>query len=190
MDRLFQVLSAIHPLSEDFKKAIEKEMTSLSLPSQHILLEAPRIAEYAYFLDSGFALSYTFLKGKKQIGCFWVSGQIILSGKSFFERVPSKEFIQLMTQSEVLCISLDSVLRLFDLFPEANTIYRIVMNQYYEHSQQRIHDLQHLTGLERYEKLLSTFPNVEQLIPQEYIASYLGIAPQSLSRIKRHSGST
>jgi CRP-like cAMP-binding protein len=190
MDTLFQVLSAIHPLSEDLKQAIKKEITSLSLPSHHLLLEAPRIADHAYFLDTGFAMSYTFMKGKKQIGNFWVAGQIVLSAKSFFERVPSKEFIQLMTQSDVLCINLDGVLRLFDSFPEANYIYRVVMNQYYEQSRERIHELQYMTSLERYEKLIHSFPNIEQLIPQEFIASYLGIAPQSLSRIKKGTHDT
>jgi CRP-like cAMP-binding protein len=184
-DRLFQVLSAIHPVSEPFRKAITKELTHLSLPKHHLLLEAPRVAEYAYFLDRGFAMSYICIEGERQIEGFWVSGQILVPAKSFFEQLPSTEFIQLMEQSDVFCISYAGVMRLFDAFPEANLIYRVVMNQYYESSRERIRDLQHLTAMQRYARLVSGFPHIEQVVPQEYIASYLGITPQSLSRIKR-----
>ena len=184
-DKLFRVLSAITTLTPEFKIAIEQELTLLSLPKQYMLLEAPKIATHAYFIIDGFAMCYTFVKGNKQIECFWKAGQIMFSAKSFFEQVPSKEFIQLMVQSDVLCISYASVMRLFGAYPEAHFIYSVVMNKYYEQSRQRVRDLQQLNAIERYEKLLATFSNIEQLIPQEQIASYLGITPQSLSRIKR-----
>jgi CRP/FNR family transcriptional regulator, anaerobic regulatory protein len=184
-EQLFHVLSTIHPLTGDFKRAIEKELVHLSLPKNYLLLEAPRISEHAYFLEKGFAMCYTFVKGKKQIEWFWTSRQIIVSTKSFFEQVPAKEFIQLIEQSEVLCISYAGVLRLFDAYPEAHFIWRGVMNQYYERSRERIHDIQFADAEERYKKLLFDYPGIEQFIPQEYIATYLGITPQSLSRIKR-----
>jgi len=150
-----------------------------------MLLEVPKIADQAYFIDRGFAISYTFINGKKHIESFWSSGSVVLSGTSFFERVPSKEFIQLMEPSEVMCFSHASVLKMFDLFPESHIIYRAIMNQYYERFRERIHDLQHLTAAKRYQKLHSDLPFIEQKIPQDQIASYLGIAPQSLSRIKK-----
>lgn len=186
-EKLFSVLSSIHPISFEFKKAIERVLTPLSLPRYHLLLEATKIAECAYFLDEGFAMSYTFVKGNKQVDWFGKSGQIMVSARSFFEQVPSQEFIQLRTPSELLCVTHDSVLHLFQTFPEANFIYRVIMNQYYEHSRERTRDLQHLTAMERYEKLIRHFPDVEQHVTQKHIASYLGIAPQSFSRIKRHN---
>lgn len=186
-EKLFSVLSSIHPISSDFRKAVERVITPLSLPRYHLLLEATRIAECAYFLDEGFAMAYTFVKGKKQVDWFWNSGQIMVSARSFFEQVPSQEFIQLRTSSELFCVTHDSVLHLFQTFPEAHFIYRVIMNQYYEHSRERTRDLQHLTAVERYEKLIRYFPDVEQHATQNHIASYLGIAPQSFSRIKRHN---
>jgi CRP/FNR family transcriptional regulator, anaerobic regulatory protein len=188
LERLLQVSSAMHPLSDPFKEALDKHMTHLSLPKNHLLLEAPRISDHAYFLDKGFAMSYTFFDGKKHVGRFWKEGQIILSAKSFFERKPSDEFIQLMQKSDVICISHDSVLELLANHKEANILYRIIMNKYYELMRERIHDLQHLNSVQRYRKLRRTFPDIEQLIPSEYLASYLGIVPQTLSRVKRKAG--
>lgn len=188
--KLFDFFSSIHPVTETFKSACEKELTPLSLPRDYILLEAPKISEHSYFLDTGFAMSYTFIKGKKQIESFWPEGQMIISPKSFFEQVPSHEFIQLMQQSDVLCISYAGVLRLFKHFPEAQYIYRVIMNQRYETCRERGRDMQDLIARDRYKKVRMTFPHIEQIIPQEYIASYLGITPQSLSRIKRNKRRT
>jgi len=188
LERLFEVLSGMQPLSESFKVALEKEMVRLSLPKDYFLLEAPKVSEHAYFIEEGFALSYTFVRGKKQIEQFFSSGQIVVSPRSFFERLPSDEFIQLMEQSEVLHIRHDSAIQLLQSFPEANAIYRVVMNQYLEQFKIRMHDMQHLNALERFGKLRESFPRIEQVIPQEYLASYLGIAPQSLSRLKKKLG--
>jgi CRP-like cAMP-binding protein len=185
LEKLFQALSAMHPLSDSFKVDLEKEMVRLSLPKDYFLLEAPKISEHAYFIEEGFALSYTFVRGKKQIEQFFASGQIVVSPKSFFDRQPSDEFIQLMEQSEVLHIHYNSAIELIRKFPEAHAIYRTVMNQYLTQLRERVHDMQHLTAQERYEKLHKAFPKLEQTLSQEYLASYLGIAPQSLSRLKR-----
>jgi CRP/FNR family transcriptional regulator, anaerobic regulatory protein len=185
MDKLLALLSTIEPLSEGFKKALKKEIVMLPLPKNHMLLEAAKVAEHAYFLDSGFAMSFRYLQGKKHIEEFYPQGKIVISPRSFFEQIPSKESIQLLEASEVLHIRYDSVMSLLRRYPEADSIYRATMNQYYEESRARIHDFQYLTAVERYEKLHASYPRLEQLVPQEYIASYLGIVPQSLSRIKK-----
>jgi CRP-like cAMP-binding protein len=188
LEKLYQTLSAMHPLSDSFKVDLAKEMVRLSLPKDYFLLEAPKVSEHAYFIEEGFALSYTFERGKKQIERFFSSGQIVISPRSFFERVPSEEFIQLMEQSDVLHIHRAAVYQLLKVHPEADAIYRIVMNQYLEQFRERMHDMQHLNARQRFEKLRRSYPRIEQTAPQEYLASYLGIAPQSLSRLKKTVG--
>lgn len=185
VEGLFRLLSSIHPITPTFREAIENEFTELSLPKDYLLLEAPRVADYAYYLYKGFAVTFSYVNGEKQIDGFWREGQIVFSASSLFEQTPSNECIQLVQQGDLLCISYRSIMKLFESFPEANFIYRVVMNRYYEHSRERIRELQLLNGVERYKRLLSDYKGIEQIIPQEYIASYLGITPQSLSRIRR-----
>jgi CRP/FNR family transcriptional regulator, anaerobic regulatory protein len=186
MERLFNLLESLEPSSESFKDALRKEAVLLSLPRNHMLLEAAKVAEYAYFIASGFAMSYRFVKGRKQIEEFYRAGRILVSPRSFFEQTPSTEFIQLLEPSEVFHIRYESVMMLLKTFPVATSYYWMTMTHYYEESRQRIHDLQHLSAGERYKKLHQLHPRLEQLVPQEFIASYLGIAPQSLSRLKRN----
>lgn len=184
-DKLLQILSRIHPMTNAFKKALESELIGLSLPKNYLLMDALKIADHVYFLNHGFAISYTFQDGSKQIESFWKTHQLIISSKSFFEQVPTGEFIQLMVQSDLLCISHAGVLRLFDRFPATHLIYRTLMSKHDEWNRQRIRDLKTLNAEQRYKKLLTTYSNIEQIVSQEQIASYLGITPQSLSRIKR-----
>lgn len=185
LERLFSLLASIHPLSDDFKASIGREVRLLSLPGNHILLEAPDVCKHAWFLDSGFAMAYTYRDGRMQVENFWKPGQIILSLNSFFEQVPASEFIELVRPGDVISISYDGVQRLFRDYPEAHFIYESVANQYYERSRERADDLRYLKAGDRYIKLIATFPQIEQCIRQDHIASYLGIAPQSLSRLRR-----
>jgi CRP/FNR family transcriptional regulator, anaerobic regulatory protein len=184
-ERLFQVLSSIHPLSEEFKHAIECEVEYKSLPKNYILLETSQVSGFVYFLIHGFAVSYTFRGPKKFIEWIWKSDQIILSPKSFFERLPATESIQVIVQSEVLFFRHESVMRLLSEYPEAHFIYRVVMNDYYELSRERIREVQRLSGNKRLQNLLENYDGIANALPQEQIASYLGVTPQSLSRIKR-----
>ena len=96
-EKLFSVLSSIHPVSTNFRQAVEKVITPLSLPNYFMLLEATKVAECAYFLDEGFAMSYTFVKGKKQVEWFWRTGEIMVSARSFFEQVPLRNLYNFAT---------------------------------------------------------------------------------------------
>jgi CRP-like cAMP-binding protein len=182
---IFRELSAICPLSDEFRNALHSELSMLSLPKDHYLLQSPQVADQAYFIQQGFAFSFIFVEGVRKVEWFWKKNQVILSPRSFFEQKPSREFIQLAGESELLCISHRSLEKLLDGHSEARYIQRVIMNKYFEISRQRIRDLNQLNAYERFRKLLAHYPSIEQMISQESIASYLGITPQSLSRLKR-----
>lgn len=189
-ENLFRVLQAIHPMSDDFKNWLEKELIHLTLPKNKPLLDIPQISEFIYFLNKGFAISFSYYHHRKITEAFWKSGQIMLSFESFFDQTPSREVILIAEDSELLCISYASVQRMFELYPEAQHVYRGIMNEHYKQSRKRVMDMQRLSALERFKNLLEEFPDIELIVSQDAIASYLGIAAQSLSRLKRQqSGS-
>ena len=187
LETFVQFLSGIHPPSEALKTALEKEVIQLTLPRLHLLLQAPAIADHIYFLSSGFAMRYTFRDGLKVTEAFWKPGQIISSFSSFIHQEPSKDFIQLLAKSELLGLSHSSINKLLE-HSDAQVIYRGIMNSQYEDNLVRIHDLMNLSASQRFHKLLQTYPDIEQFSPQEAIAAYIGITPQSLSRLKRQLG--
>lgn len=184
-NKLFETLSSFCPVSKNFRRALEKELSPLSLPQNYMLLEAPRVSDYLYFLETGFAMSYRYVAGKRVVENFWGSGQIVFSPRSFFGQVPSREFIQLLQSSEVLCVSYAGAKKLFRTYQEANTIQRMMLARCYEWEKERYRDLFELSTMERHRKVVSSYPGIEQVTAQENIASYLGITPQALSRAKK-----
>jgi CRP-like cAMP-binding protein len=182
---MFQELAAICPLSGGFKDALLAELSELSLPKDHYLLQAPQVSDQVYFMLEGFAFSFIFVDRVRRVEWFWKKNQCIISPRSFFEQKPAREFIRLARDSELLCISYKSIEKLLDDFSEARSIHRVIMNKYFENSRQRIREMQQLNADDRFRRLIIHYPSIEQLVSQESIASYLGITPQSLSRIKR-----
>lgn len=185
---LFSVLSAMHPLSEGFKKSLSKEIIPVSFPRNYHLLEIPKTAEHVYFIAKGLAMTYAFNDGKKYVEAFWKAGQIMTSTNSFYEQMPTVENIILLQDCDLLSISHSSLLRLFDMHKETHFLYHKIMNRHYAKCRARIYNYQRLSAVERFERLLEFYPDLEQFAPQESIASYLNITPQSLSRIKRERG--
>lgn len=188
LQKLYEALEVHLPLSEEYKAFIAEKAEFVSLPKDYMLLAPPGKVEHIFFLQEGFAMSFVFNDWKKQTTSFWGANSFVALGKSFFDRLPSTEFVQLMAPSKLLCFSLDTVETAFDKFPEAHIIYRKSMNIHAERLRERLQDIQKLSVALRHQKLLAQYPGIEQMVAQEHIASYLGIAPQSLSRMKKRLG--
>jgi CRP/FNR family transcriptional regulator, anaerobic regulatory protein len=183
-ERLFRVLSRTRPFSLECKEALHRELKLVAYPRGHYLVQAQTAAHHAYFLETGFAVSFRYQRNKRVVTDIWEPGQIILSPKSFFEQLPTEEIIQLTTDGELLSISYASAIMLIEHFPAANFLARDITADYYARSEERILDLHTLDAWQRYRKLLHAYPGIEMNVAQELIASYLNITPQSLSRLK------
>ena len=182
---LSDALEAFFPVSDSSKRALENELVALSLPKNYLLLEAPRIADQLYFLQSGFAMGFSFIDSEKVIETFWKQGQIITSPTSFFEQSPSMQFVQLMENAELLCLSYAGFQRLLASHDDLRRLLFRIIGSSFRERRSAFLDAHTLSAKQRHEKLLKRYPGIEQVVPQENIASWLGITPQSLSRIKR-----
>lgn len=186
-EKLFQVLSGIHPLPRELKEALSKELQVVSFPRSHFLVQMQTVANYAYFLQNGFAVAYYLNDGRKIVTSFFKPNDIVFSPRSYFEQTSAEENIQLTTDSDLLSISYASVNKLMSKFPVVNFLARAVTAQYYSRSQERLIDFHNLNAWERYRRLVSNFPAIEQNASQELIASYINITPQSLSRLRHEN---
>lgn len=183
--RFFQLLETFHPLGDAFKQFLEAHVIPLSLPAHHILLDIPKVASHVYFLHEGFAISYTLTATGKITENFWKSGQLIVAFESFIEQKASLEVIQLVKPSTLLGISYDTLTQSLARFPDAQELYRKILNQHYIHLRSRLRHMKTSSHAAQYTRLLQVFPGLELIVSQQAIATYLGIAPQTLGRIKR-----
>jgi len=182
---LLSQLHRIHPISEDFASALDAAVTFVTFPRNHIIIEMPRVADHLFFMVEGFAHSYVYHGDERHVENFWHAGQFIYYARSFFDGVPSEEFVQVSAASQVFCLSRENAQKLFDHFPESYELVRMLLCHQDDCLRQRVRMFRRCSLAERFQALLDEHPSIEQHVSQDVIASYLGVAPQSLARLKR-----
>ena len=154
------------------------------IPTKTILLHEGDVADRIYFVKKG-CLRMWFNKDGKDITLqFFFEGQAVASIESFMSNQPSLFTIESIEPSEVISISKDSFMQLHQTYPELKDGFQEILFQRFRNYAQlflsRIKD----TPKERYDDLLKNHPEIIKRVPQHYIASFLGITPISLSRIR------
>ncbi|WP_304642713.1 Crp/Fnr family transcriptional regulator [uncultured Muribaculum sp.] len=168
---------------------IESQIKSeyLSVPSKAILLEEGKVAEKLYLIRKGCLRLFFYNEGKDIAFQFFFEGDFVASFDSLYKRTPSLFYLESIEPTELTAIRREDFYNLIN----NNLSFRLL---YEEKLIDRFHAYQQLflsriknTPQQRYEELLKEYPNIIQRVPQHYIASYLGITPVSLSRIRnRH----
>ena len=109
---------------------------------------------------------------------------LIVSVYSFYTRQPSYENVELLEESTLVSIDYAQLQQLYRTFPEFNFVGRVLTERYYVLSEERTLSLRLQTALERYHDLLKSNPLLFGRAPLKQIASYLGMTPETLSRLR------
>lgn len=154
------------------------------VPAQHFLLREQSVSDYFYFIEEGVARIF-YHKHEKQI-TEWIAmdGNFFLSITSYFERTPSILNIQTLEPSLVYGIHNHDFMRLASEYHEVETLLRKMVTRSLIMSQYRMDSIQFESAQQRYEKLLENSPGILQRVPLTYIASFLGVTLETLSRIR------
>lgn len=116
---------------------------------------------------------------------FHFPGDFVTAYYSWITRQPSPIFIELLEDAETVVIERNQLLAYYDRFPHADRIGRLIAEQQYAKRLQREMDLLSLTAEERYGQLLAKNPALVGNLSVKHLSSYLGIQPESLSRIRK-----
>lgn len=149
-----------------------------------IIKQANTAEKYFYFILNGSA--GVFLWRRNNFVCLdiTIENNFFCDYMSFLNKQPTPLQTISIEKSEMLRISRDNFYKLTQE-PIGQTILRIAAEASFIDKQQQQIDLLTKTSGERYQALLEKVPEIFQRIPQKYIASYLGITPQSLSRLRK-----
>lgn len=149
-----------------------------------VLLNAGQIANYVHFIKKGCIRQWFNKDGKDITFQFFFEGQAVASIESLMTKQPSMFTIESIEPSTIISISKDDFEQIQQLYPQQKEEFQQMMFHRFRNYTQlflsRIKD----TPKERYENLLKDQPEIIKRIPQHYIASFLGITPVSLSRIR------
>ena len=164
---------------------IQKVFQPLTLAAGDHILEEGQICRNLYFLDRGLLRYYNWIDGLDRTKFFTFESQLFTSQGSFSEALPSTENIQAIEPSQVLFTDRQTAKQLFAEIPAWATFVRSIIIDVQVWTSDLLLESLHLTAEQRYLSILQQKPEWIQRIPLKYLASYLGIAPESLSRIRR-----
>ena len=150
------------------------------------LCKPGEIATEIGFIVKGVFRVYYLVEGKESTRFLGCENIFIGSIPSFTTQKPSIEYVEALENSELLMLSFQDLQKMCDISPKWDRLVRYLAEYSYNEQQSRIYSLIALTAQERYEQLTKTRPDFIQRIPQYIIANYLGISPETLSRIRKH----
>lgn len=158
----------------------------VSFPKNHIIEEEGKTPRYLYFIVKGFMrLFYYDEQGDEVTTAIASPHSFLTSYLEFIHEKPSTQNLECITETELFRIERKKLAELIDQNARFRQFSLIIFQQAMADSQQRANNLATLTAEFRYKKLMDEQPEIIQNVPVQYIASYLGIKPQSLSRIRK-----
>jgi CRP/FNR family transcriptional regulator, anaerobic regulatory protein len=156
------------------------------VPKDTIIEAAEKIPQYHNFIVSGYMRNFHFDDFGNEVTVDINNGcRYFTSYTHFMNRTKSNENLHCITDCELLRIKRDDVDILAKIGKTQKDYTIQILQKILAEEKQRINDMATLTAEQRYLKLMKEKPNITQNVPLKYIASYLGIKPESLSRVRK-----
>lgn len=158
------------------------------LTRNDFFLREGKVCRHLAFILKGIFRYYINQEGEEQIYSFGTEQGFLCDYESFVPQIIAQQNIQALEDAELLIISHEDLQEFYRLIPGAERFGRIAIEEVFIQLLGELKSFYTDDEETRYSKLLKDYPALLQRIPQYYIASYIGIKPQSLSRIRRRMG--
>lgn len=173
-------------LSEEEMQQITHLLIEKSIEKGELILKAGDICGHSFFVESGLLRSYSLDEsGKEHVIQFAPENWIISDRSSTVFNEPSEFYIEAIEKSKIVMFDLDFVKKASEISSKYIEFNQRALNNHIRHQQKRINRLLSATAEERYLNFIELYPNIPLRVPQWMIASYLGITPESLSRVRK-----
>ena len=164
--------------------AFEQHLEEVTYRKNDFLCQAGHTEQYLYFIHTGAVRVYHQTEQQEFTLNFHFDNEFVSAFSSFLTQTPSRVYLQVLENVEVSRIHRQHLYHSYQQFHEAERIGRLFAETLYVHKTNREIDLLSLSAEEQYINLLRKNPNLVNSISVKHLASYLGIQPESLSRIR------
>ncbi|MDW3652527.1 MAG: Crp/Fnr family transcriptional regulator [Bacteroidia bacterium] len=178
-------MSQLVALNEEEILAIEESFPIKTYPKGSFLLKEGQIAQDAFYVVKGCIRKYEVQHAEEKTLDFIVEEQSVVDFQSLTQRTPSNLFFECVEETTVAILNQDKENKLYKRFPHFETICRTNMESAMGARQAEFTRFITSTPEERYLFLLAERPGLLNRVPQYQLASYLGVKPETLSRIRR-----
>lgn len=184
MNSLIEHIRQYCQLDNAAMKSLGDALQKVALPKGSFLITEGKICHQVYFLEQGCLRGFYNLDGKEITYWFAFENSFVTSFFSFISRKPGMENIQGIEDCTLWAISYEQLQQLYDQHKDIERLGRIMNERYYVMLEERFVRNHFKEARERYENLLLHSPHILQRVPLGYVASYLGITQETLSRIR------
>ena len=178
------IRSIIQPDAEEWGAFVEIVHVK-SLKKKDMLLQEGQVCKFIAFLNTGVIREYAYLNGKETTVDFAGENQFTSDYQSFITQEPSKQYLEALTDVELLILKKDAINSLFDKYKVWERFGRLIIEKVFCAAEAKRKKIIVTSHEEQYHDFAATYPQIVQQIPQYYIASYLGLTPEHLSRIRK-----
>lgn len=183
---LFKKVREKIKLSEEEEEICKTLFIPKKLRKRQYLLQQDDVCKYTAFVEKGTLRLYMVDdKGIEHIVQFALEGWWISDLYSFFTGEPSIFNIDALEDAELLLITQPAEEKLMQQVPQLERYFRLLTQNSLIAMQRRLVGTLSQSAEEKYTKLIDTYPDIIQRVPQHMIASYLGITPETLSRVRK-----
>ncbi len=181
-----QKMNEMVGLSADEEKLVSKYLMPKKIRKKQYLLQEGDVCKFTAFVEKGALRSYSVdEKGSEHILQFALEGWTIGDLFSFLTSEPSTYNIDALEDSELVLISKQAHEELLETLPKYERYIRLQVTGAYIAMQRRLTSIISQPLTERYTAFTTKYPEIVQRVPQHMIASYMGLTPETLSRVRK-----
>ncbi|WP_292010215.1 Crp/Fnr family transcriptional regulator [Chryseobacterium sp.] len=185
-DKLLKFAQSIHDFNSAEIEMIRHYFEPVSYPKNTVIEEEGEVPKYLYYIVSGYMRLFHYNRNGDQvtthINC---PPGFFTSYSNFINQKKSEENVECITECELLRISKENLEAFTKLSSSMKNFSIHVFQESIIYHEERAKELSTLSAEQRYLEFLKTYPDIIQNVPVQYIASFLGMKPESLSRIRR-----
>lgn len=181
---IIKYLKEYIPITPEVEQLILENSIFKKMKKGTVLLKEGEISNECYFILKGCMKRYYVVDGDEKITGFFTEGQIVIPA-SYTDRLPSKYYLSCVENTYASFGSPETENELYAKYPQLDSITRLLAEKIMVKISNEFDDWVCSTPEDRYVQLIKSRPDLIQRIPQYQLANYLGIKPQSLSRIRK-----
>lgn len=185
-DNLKKIFTDIVSFDDDEWKTIQNSFEFRTIPARTTIFKTGAISRELFFINKGLLRLYYVDESYNDITAFFFSENLFAGCyESFVKQIPGNQALETLEKSDVLVINYENLQKLYKNVPKINIITRVIAETRFINGQRILSSFILQTPEERYKTFMMQYPILLQRAPLQYIASFLGITPVSLSRIQK-----
>ncbi|MBX2946799.1 MAG: Crp/Fnr family transcriptional regulator [Cyclobacteriaceae bacterium] len=186
MEKIKSVISNLVSVTENEFSKLLSDCPVMNFKRNEIVSYPGEIPQAVFFINKGIIrVTVTDNEGNEHTIHFALENQFIADYSSFILKQPALYALQALEDTEVVVMSRKAIEWGYNNMREGDRLGRLIAEFYFLYQDNRIKNLYARTPRERYDSIAEVFPNIHNRVPQHMIASYLGITPVHLSRLKK-----